>query len=69
MKLAAHSSAQSPVDKLVLTDAIQARELLRDHSGGIMIAIACEIADLDLGVGNCGSDERLDILCGHWHFG
>src|SRR5512139_1736883 len=67
MKFAAHPATQGLVDKLVLPDAIQARELLRNHPGGVMIAIASEIANLNLGIGNCCSNERLDILCGHWH--
>ena len=47
MKFAAHPATQGLVDKLVLPDAIQARELLRDHPGGVMIAIAGKASALD----------------------
>ena len=54
MELAAHFALQGVIDELVLLDPRLAPEGLGDHGGRIVVAIAGEIADRDLGVREFG---------------
>ena len=67
MKHAAHVAFERVVDHLVLLHAALAAETLGDDLRGVMIPIAGQITDGDLGVRNAGLDEFLDIACVHWH--
>src|SRR5262249_34960989 len=59
---ATHAALQRLVDQLVLLDAGLAGELLGDHVGGEMIAVAGEVPDGDLRVGKARLDEPRDLL-------
>ena len=50
MQLAAHAAAQRPIDHLVLLDPGFAGEGRRNDRGGVMVAVAAQILDRDLGV-------------------
>src|SRR5260370_7433140 len=67
MKHAAHLALQRLIDDLVLLDAGFAAERLRDHGRRIMVAVAGEVADRHLGVGNSRLDHRFDIMGVHRH--
>src|SRR5918999_1516099 len=67
MQFGAHPAAQRFVDHLVLPDPGHAGERGADDSGGIMVAVAGEVADLDLGVGDGGANQILDLACRHRH--
>src|SRR6516165_3575591 len=67
VQLAAHLALERLVDDLVLLDAGFAAERFGDHGCGIMVAVAGEVADRYLGVGNARSDQALDIVRGHGH--
>ena len=49
---AAHPPAERRVDRLVLLDPGHAPETPRDDARGIMVAVAGQIGDLDLRIGN-----------------
>src|SRR5271163_1581888 len=69
MELAAHFALQRVINELVLLDPRLAPERLGDHGGGVVVAIAGEIADRDLGVRDLGLDQPLDIIRRHRHWG
>jgi len=50
VQLAAHPALQRRIDELMLLDARQARERLGDDAGLIVVAVAGQVVDLDLGV-------------------
>ena len=52
MQFAAHVAPQRLVDHLMLLDARLAAEALRDDLGGIMVAVARQIADRHVGIGD-----------------
>src|SRR5580704_7535067 len=56
VELAAHFAFQRLVDDLVLLDSGFAAKRYGDHRRGIMVAVAGEIADRHLGVGNACPD-------------
>src|SRR6266581_4627621 len=49
-----HLALQGVVNKLVLLNPRFTAKALRQHGGGIMVAIASEVPDRDLGIGNTG---------------
>src|SRR5579871_5182361 len=67
MQLAAHLGLERLVNQLVLLDPGFAAEAFRDHRRRIMIAIACEVADRDLGVRQMRPDQAFYIACNHGH--
>jgi hypothetical protein len=66
---AAHAAFEGVVDHFVLGDAGFAFERGRDDVGGEMIAVAGEVADVDLGIGEFGFDEVFDVVGVHGHGG
>ena len=66
---AAHLALQRLIDDLVLLHAGLAAEGLRDHGRGIVVAVAGEVTDRHLGIGDRCLDHRLDIVGVHWHSG
>src|SRR3954470_2955387 len=69
VELSPHPPAERFVDALVLADPRQAAEALGDDAGGIMVAVAGQVGDLDPRVGNGGADQLLDVGRGHRHRG
>ena len=67
MQLAAHLALERIIDDLVLLHPGFAAKCLGQHGGGVVVAIAGEIADRDLCVGNPHLDQALDIACTHCH--
>jgi hypothetical protein len=53
----------------VLLDAVLAAERLGDDRGGVVVAIAGEVRDLDPGVGKRLADQALDFGRFHRHRG
>src|SRR5438045_835483 len=64
---AAHAAAERFIDLLVLADPRQAAEALGHHAGGIMVAVAGKIRDLDPRVRNPLQDQRFDLVRRHRH--
>jgi hypothetical protein len=64
---AAHIALQRLIDHLVLLHTALAAEGFRDDFGGVVIAVACQIADRYLGTGNPGFDHVFDIAGFHCH--
>src|SRR5207253_6549263 len=62
-----HLALQGVVNKLVLLNSRFAAKALRQHGGGIVVAVAGKVPDCDLGIGNTGLDQRFDIIGIHWH--
>ena len=58
--------AERLVDDLVLLELGLAGEFRRDDDRRIMILVADEIGDLDLGVGNARLDQPLDFRLLPW---
>ena len=67
MQNAAHAALQGLVDHLVLLHAGLAGELLGDDVGGVVVAVAGQVLDGDLGVGEAGLDQPLDLVGIHGH--
>src|SRR5690606_23201105 len=67
VQLAAHLALQGGVDQLVLPDAGQAREGRGDDARAVVVAVAGEVLDLDLGVGEGLAQMSLQILDRHRH--
>ena len=61
MKRAAHLGADRGIDQLVLGDSRLARKLRRNDVRGIVVAIAGEVADGDVGVRQGRLDEAFDL--------
>jgi hypothetical protein len=57
-----HLALQSVVNKLVLLNPRFATEALRQHGSGIVVAIAREVPNRDLGIGNAVLDELFGAL-------
>src|SRR5262245_29586400 len=64
---AAHVPLQGVVDHLVLLHPRLARELPGHDAGGVMVTVAGKVGDGDLGIGEAGLDEPLDLLRVHGH--
>src|SRR6202165_2193627 len=64
---AAHLPLQGLVDQLMLLHPRLAAEGFGDHGGGIMIAVAGEVANGDLGVRDAALDQPLDLARVHRH--
>ena len=67
VQILAHLGLEGIVDDLVLLDPRLAAEYFRDHGCGIMIAVAGEVLDADLGVGETLLDHPRDVFGGHSH--
>src|SRR6185437_10177570 len=67
MKFSTHSAPERRIDRLMLADSAHSFEAPRDHTSGIMVAVAREIADRHLGVRNRRLNQPLDLLSGHGH--
>src|SRR6188508_1257569 len=67
MQHAAHPAAQRAIHHLVLLDLRLAGEGGRDNRGSIVVAVAGEILDLDLGVRDALLDQGDDVFGGHRH--
>src|SRR5262245_320766 len=65
----AHLAPQRLVDELMLLDARFAPEGFGDDGRGIMVAVAREVADRDLGVRDAALDQPLDLARMHRHCG
>ena len=61
MEHAAHLPLQRLVHQLMLLHPRLAAEGFGDHGRGIMVAVAGEVANGDLGVGNPALDQPLDL--------
>src|SRR5215510_12530889 len=68
MKLAAHLGLEGFVDDLMLLHPRLAAKALGQHGGGIVVAIAGQIADRHLGIRYARLDEPLDIAGSHGHW-
>src|SRR5437763_2217171 len=62
-----HLALQGVVNKLVLLNPRFAAKAFRQHGRGIMVAVAGEVPDRDLGIGNTGLDQRFDVIGIHRH--
>ena len=67
MQLAAHLALQRGIDELVLADTGQAGEGGRDDAGAIVVAVAGQIVDDDLGVGKGFGQMAVKLFDGHGH--
>lgn len=67
MKLFSHHPLEGLIDELMLGHSGLAVEGGRAHIGGIVLAIAGEIVDGDLGVGQGFEDEGFDLPGCHRH--
>jgi hypothetical protein len=67
VQLPAHATLQRRIDQLVLLHPALTLEGGADHRRGVMIAVAGEVAHLDLGVGQRGADHRFDFGDLHRH--
>ena len=63
----AHLAAERGIDHLVLANPRQAAELLRADPRAIVVAVAREVVDADLGVGEGRPKAGLQLLGGHGH--
>src|SRR6056297_1513556 len=64
---AVHLALERGIDGALLLHAVHALERGVNHFGGIVVPVACQIGDGDLGVGKSGADQVLDFLGLHWH--
>ncbi len=67
MQFAAHLGLERVVHDLMLLHAGLAAKGLRQHGGGIVIAVAGEVADGHIGIGNARLDQSLDLARVHCH--
>jgi len=67
MELTAHRPLERLVHHLVLLNTGLSSKTARDDRGSIMVAIACQIPDLDDRVWQGFLDQTLDLLCIHRH--
>src|SRR5690348_18440704 len=61
VKLSPNSPTERGIHSLVLPDAAHSREAAADHARRIMVAVAGEIADRHVGVGNTRLDQPFDL--------
>ena len=57
-----HGVAEGPIHELVLLNRGLAFEHRRDDAGLVVVLGAGQIAQLDVGVGHCGEQQRLDLV-------
>src|SRR6516165_8859540 len=69
MQLASHLALERLIDDLVLLHARLAAKRLRDHRGGVVVAITRKVLDRHLSVGDSGLDQSLDFAGIHGHGG
>src|SRR3546814_15892709 len=62
VKLAAHAPAERGINRALLHHPRLATETLAHHAGGIMVAVAGKIGDLDLRIRDGAADQRLDLV-------
>jgi len=67
MQFPAHPTFQGGVNDLVLLHPGFAAKRLGNHGRGVMVAIPCQILNLDLRVGQRFNDETLDVCGLHGH--
>ena len=67
MKFVAHPAAQRLIHHLVLLHPVLAAKRAGDDMRGVMIAVAAQILDRDLGVGQALLDQPLDRRRVHRH--
>ena len=67
MQLVAHPAAQRLVHQLVLLHPALAAEGAGDDMRGVMVAVAAQILDRDLRVGQALLDQPLDLRRVHCH--
>ena len=67
MQLAAHPAAQRLVDELVLLQPRLAAKRLGDDVGAVVVAVAGQILDPHLRVGQALLDQPLDVGGAHRH--
>src|SRR5207247_474561 len=67
VQLAAHFGLERLIDDLMLLHARFSAERFGEHGGGVMVAVAGEVADDHLGIGNTQLDQALDLACSHRH--
>src|SRR6266850_877548 len=67
MQHTAHAVAQRAIDHLVLLNLGFAGEGCGNDRGGIVVAVARQILDLDLGSGDAFLDQADDVVGGHRH--
>src|SRR4029453_6124562 len=67
VQLAAHFGLERLIDDLVLLHPRFAAERFGKHGGGVMVAVAGEVADGHLGIGNTPLDQTLDPAPIHRH--
>ena len=57
VQFAAHPAAERIVHQFVLLHARYSGERSAHHMRGVVVAVARKIADLDLGIGDCGAAQ------------
>jgi len=67
VELVTHAAFKRLIDQLVLLHPALADEGLRGDLRCVMVAVACEIADRHLGIGDSCLDHRFDIVGVHRH--
>jgi hypothetical protein len=67
VKLASHFAFQSRVDHLVLRHPRFASEGGGANNGLVVVAVAGEVLDLNVGVCESGSQERFQVAWAHCH--
>lgn len=67
MKGSAHFALEGGIDELMLAHPGHASERFRDDAGAIMVAVASQILDRDLGVGEGFGQVTVQGFDGHWH--
>src|SRR5215831_20808524 len=67
MQLAAHFGLQGFIDDLMLLHPRFTAERFGKHGGGVMVAVAGEVADRHLGIGNTQLDQAFDLARSHRH--
>ena len=67
MQFAADLALQGRINKLVLTHARHAAEGLVDDARLVVVAVAGQILDGDLGVRKGCTQFSLELGLGHWH--
>src|SRR5262250_674912 len=67
VQLGAHFGLKRLVDDLMLLHPRFAAKRFGEHGGGVMIAVAGEVADRHLGIGNTQLDQAFDLARIHRH--
>src|SRR3546814_12082841 len=67
MELATHAALERRINHLVLLHPCLAGEGGGDHGGGVMVAVAAQVVNADLGVGQSLTDHGFDLGGIHCH--